>query len=131
MKLYWFWAWIRLITVVKGAADKTKGITWDNLIIINAANPDEAFKKAEMIGKSQAGDDNESLILDGKKAISKYLGILDMGLIHDEIEDGSEILFRESRQILKKAVSKTRRKSILLAKIQKEFAPRLKADGSV
>jgi hypothetical protein len=99
---FWFWVWLVQITVPKQQlkTKKTKGEVWRNLVVVAAENEKEAVRKAISMGKMGTGDSEGSLRLDGRPAVSKFIGIEDMGLIHEPIGDGCEILFRSSRQFL-------------------------------
>ena len=82
---HWFWAWTVLATVHK---DKRRDPharceVWENLIILHARTPREALRKAEKIGRAEAGDCLGSLRLDGKSALCKSVGVASLGLIHD------------------------------------------------
>ncbi|MGB8472904.1 MAG: DUF4288 domain-containing protein [Candidatus Acidiferrum sp.] len=91
----WFWAWLVQITVMKNATKKTRveGEVWKNLIIIKAANETEAMAKAMAIGRREEGDCDGTLRLNGKPATTKFLGIHNLGVIHEPVEDGAEILW--------------------------------------
>src|ERR1700752_2297488 len=96
---HWFWAWTVLGTVHKGRENDPNAPceVWKNLIILHAATADEALRKAEKIGQSEAGDSRGSLQLDGKPAICKFMGLASLGLIHDSLEDGAEITWNLKR----------------------------------
>jgi len=123
--MWWFWVWLVQITAKKLRTGKlsSAGEVWENLVLINAANADEAYLKAIAIGKSAEGDCNGTLRLDGAPAHAKFLGIADLGLVHDGIEDGTEILFRQKRQSLSKAKLKLKSRRTLVARTAKELAP--------
>jgi hypothetical protein len=61
---YWFWAWTVLGTVHKHRKNKPTAPceVWENFIL-QIATPNEALRKAEMIGRSDAGDVRGSLRL--------------------------------------------------------------------
>jgi hypothetical protein len=130
MKKYWFWVFIRLITIPKKASfsGSVFGEVWDNLVIIEASSPKQASEKADKIGKASAGDDDGSLTLNRKKAVCKYLGVVDMGLIHEEIADGCEIFFQISRRNLQKAKLGIKDRRMLLMRVDKELGPIRKAE---
>jgi hypothetical protein len=104
-KSFWFWAWIVLGTVRKNSRNKpnAKCEAWENLVIISAQNPKEALRKAEQIGKESAGDCDGTLRLFGKPAQQYFLGVQNIGVIHETLEDGAEITWNLKRTILSKA----------------------------
>ncbi|MDQ3687978.1 MAG: DUF4288 domain-containing protein [Acidobacteriota bacterium] len=64
---------------------------WENLILIKANDPEEAFSKA-----MQHGFDSEDEIeVDGRRGRLKFKGLKNLVLIYDELEDGAEIEWRE------------------------------------
>lgn len=95
----WFWAWLVQITVMKNATKEStvEGEVWKNLVLIKAANETEAMAKAEAIGRREQGDCNGTLRLNGNPATTKFLGIHNMGVIHEPIEDGAEIFWELMR----------------------------------
>jgi hypothetical protein len=119
---YWFWVCTLLGTVHKHRRQDPKTIceVWENLIIVSGYTEKEALRKAKTIGKSQSGDCRGSLRLDGKPAICKFLGIADMGLIHDELGDGAEIIWELKRCTQRKAMSLAKSEALLLSRAKKE-----------
>jgi hypothetical protein len=109
-KQHWFWAWLVLMTLPKAKVNDPDALSevWENLVIIKAENEKDAILKAIKIGKSEEGDCRGTLRLYGKLAITKFMGISNMGLIHDDLDDGTEILWR-----LKRLRQKTVRASIV------------------
>jgi hypothetical protein len=60
--------------------------------------------------------------LHGKPAVTKFLGVADMGIVHNELEDGVEILWR-----LRKCKQKTARalavpKSKIMLRLKRDLA---------
>jgi Domain of unknown function (DUF4288) len=95
---------------------------WENLVIIRAANPIEAFRKAEKLGKRSATDAGGTLRLFGKPAKQVFLGIQSLGVIHEPLEDGAEITWDLKRLTLAKAKNLVRTKARLLREVSKEFS---------
>jgi hypothetical protein len=120
---FWFWAWTVLGTVPKRRKnDPTAPCeVWQNLVILHAASPDEALRKAEKIGRSGAGDSRGSLRLDGEPAVCKFMGIASLGLIHDPLEDGAEITWDLKRCKQSTALKLPKTRIGLLAAAKKEF----------
>jgi hypothetical protein len=124
-RTYWFWAWLVQITVKKShkASKIAKGEVWRNLVLVQAGDEEEAIAKALKLGRGEEGDSEGSLTLDGKPAFTKFLGIEHMGLVHDEIEDGVEILFECERMTIVKARQGLTPASKLRAQLRQETAP--------
>lgn len=126
---YWFWAWISQITLPKERLKhaKQKGQVWRNLVLVSGRNEKEALSKAEKIGADLEGDSRGSLTLDGKPAVTKFVGVEDMGLVHDFIfgglSDGVEILFTEKRTSLALAQKRVRGSKAIGASLAKELRP--------
>ncbi len=114
----WFWAQVLLMTVPKAHKNDPEAMTevWSNLIVVRAKNPDAAYKKACRVGRADSGDSRGSLTLYGKPAITKFIGLADLGLVHDGLEDGSEIMWTLLRLRQRKAKTKVSRKSEIFRK---------------
>ena len=122
-RLCWFWVWLKTITLKKKYLNKESAIgkARETLLIIQAKDPLEAYQKATASGKLEEGDCRGSLTLNGEPAFTKFLGIWDMGIIHEDFEDGAEILFRRNFQTLKKARTRIENKKKLIERIEKEM----------
>ena len=73
------------------AADEKLSI-WENLILLRADNPEEAYRKA-----IEHGYANESVIrLARKKGKVRFAGLRDLVLVYDELGDGAEIEWHET-----------------------------------
>jgi len=109
-------------TVHKHRCEDPKALceVWKNLVIVNGSTEREALRKAKAIGRSQAGDARGSLRLDGKPAICRFLGIADMGLIHDRLGDGAEIIWQLQRCAQHKAKALAADEAVLLSRAKKE-----------
>ena len=120
----WFWVWLRTITMNSGKYGKasSKGEVWDNLCLIEAHDEEEAYAKARNLGHLMEGGSVKTLRYNGKPAYCRFLGITDMGVLHDGVEDGAEILYRSSRQTLRCAKIKIKTKKSLLTPISKQLA---------
>jgi len=119
----WFWAWLVEMTITKVKLHSASAQTevWKNLVIIQASDPDEALHKVLKIGASEAGDCNGTLRLDGKPAVTKFLGVADIGLVYDGLEDGAEILWQLRRCSQKNARSLVRPKRVLLSTLRRDL----------
>jgi hypothetical protein len=120
----WFWAWLVQMTVAKNQAanPSAKCEVWENLIIVQAENERKAYNKVTTIGKGLEGDCRGTLRLNGKTATTKFLGISDMGLIHDGLEDGAEILWRLKKCRQADAHALIKQPQILLADLKNELS---------
>jgi len=121
---HWFWVWLVQMTVAKKDLKNSKalGEVWENLKLIRAIHERQAYNKAMKIGRSEAGDCDGSLTLWGRPAMAKFLGVSDMGLIDDELEDGVEILWRLKRYRQFTARKLIPRKEKLLTDARKELS---------
>jgi hypothetical protein len=128
-KKYWFWAWLTQITLPKGRLRhaQQKGEVWRNLVLVSGRTEKEAIRKAEKIGAGLEGDSRGSLTLDGQPAMTKFVGIEDMGLVHDliydELSDGVEILFTEKRTSIALARKRVRGSKAIETSLAKELQP--------
>ncbi len=76
---------------------------WENTIIIKARNREEAFHKAEKIGRLGC-DDKGYLTTDGRPCVWRYEGLTSLLPIYEELEDGAEILWKEHENVTVKKV---------------------------
>jgi hypothetical protein len=120
---HWFWAWTVLATAQKEKLrdPNAKCEVWENLIILHARTPREAFRKAEKIGRAEAGDCRGSLRLDGKPAVCKFIGVASLGQIHDGLVDGAEITWRLKRCKQSAATKSIKSRATLIVEAEKEF----------
>lgn len=78
-------------------------LAWENTIILKARNREEAFRKAEKIGR--IGNKNERYTTrSGRKGGWRYEGLTSLLPIYEEIEDGAEILWKEYERVSVKKV---------------------------
>jgi hypothetical protein len=121
---HWFWAWTVLATTQKKnlGDPKARCEVWENLIILHARTPREALRKAEKIGRADAGDCRGTLRLDGKPALCKFLGVASLGLIHDGLIDGAEITWRLRRCSQSAATKSLTPRAAVIADAEKEFS---------
>ena len=66
---------------------------WENLILIRANSPAEAYKKAMKHGKMS----EDKVRINGKPGKLRFLGLRDLVLIYDELEDGAELEWPETQ----------------------------------
>ena len=124
-KEQWFWAWLVEMTIAntKLTNPRARVEVWMNLIILRASDEEQAWAKAWRVGKAEEGDCRGTLRLNGKPAITKFVGIHDIGVIHDGVTDGAEILWqlRRSSQRVARATAKSKRNA--LSDLKKELTP--------
>lgn len=72
-----------------------------NIVLVRADSPEEAFEKAEQLGR--AGEDSY-LNSTNQKTIWIYRGLRGLNVIHDELEDGAELMFEEKIGVSEAAV---------------------------
>src|SRR5260370_41758779 len=96
---HWFWAWLVQMTLPKAKLKnpRAQAEVMMNLIVVSASDEQHARTKAWRIGKAEEGDDRGTLRLYGKPAIMKFVGIQDMGVVHDGLADGTEVLWQLRR----------------------------------
>lgn len=97
---------------------------WKNLVIISAHNEFDAYQKATAIGKRDDGDCRGTLQLDGKPAVTCFLGVADMGLIYDDLKDGAEILWQIHRCRQSTALRLVADRATLVAELKVALAKR-------
>lgn len=119
----WFWAWIIQMTIAKDEAGDAEAEceVWKNLVIINASDELEALRKAQLIGAREEGDCDGTLRLRGKLAITRFLGIQDMGLIHEPFEDGAEILWNLEQITQERARALSADSPTILERVRQEM----------
>ena len=66
---------------------------WENLILIKARGPQEAYRKALKHGRLSEG----RVKVDGKDGYCEFRGLRDLVLIYDPLEDGTEIEWHDLR----------------------------------
>ena len=89
-------------------------------MLIRANDSTEAIQKAYKIGISESGDCRGTLRLNGQPAVAQFLGISDLGLVYDELDDGAEILWRVRKCKQKTARSLVASKKSLLSQLKKD-----------
>jgi hypothetical protein len=71
--------------------DQDEYQVWENLILINAQSPEEAYQKALKHGSDSEGE----VTIDGRKGRSKFKGLKTLVPVYEDIEDGAEIEWLE------------------------------------
>jgi hypothetical protein len=84
---------------------------WENLILIRANSPEEAYEKANQHGR----DSEEEIRIDEKKGRHRFVGLKDLVLIYDDLEDGAELEWHEMELTRAQAKELTKQKEQLHA----------------
>jgi len=84
---------------------------WENLILIQANGPEEAYEKAMEHGRMS---ENE-IQINGKQGHFKFCGLKDLMLVYDELEDGAELEWYEMELTRAQAKKLTKPKELLHA----------------
>lgn len=71
-----------------------RGEVWKSLVMIHATDAANAVNKALRIGDEAIGDCHGTLHIWGKRASTRFLGMEAMGLLHEGLKDGAEILWQ-------------------------------------
>jgi Domain of unknown function (DUF4288) len=72
--------------------DDPRIVVHTNMVLIHADSPEQAYEKANELGKqSDTSYDNS----EGKLVTIKFRGLHDLNVIHDKLEHGAEIIYRE------------------------------------
>ena len=79
--------------------DEKQFLTWENTRLIKADNLDDAYDKLEKMAKEETEPYKGGP--DGVDVQWIYEGITDLLPIYDELEDGAELFFSESKKKLK------------------------------
>jgi hypothetical protein len=79
---------------------------WENLILIRANSPNEAYKKAMKHGKMS----EDKVRINGKTGKLRFFGLRDLVLIYEDLEDGAELEWHETQ------LTKVKMKKLLRAK---------------
>jgi hypothetical protein len=78
-----------------------------NYILIQAKNPQEAYRKAIELGKRGNAKYKNP---DGETVTIRFLGLRDLDVIHDPLEHGCEIMFSERLGMTRAGIRKLLRK---------------------
>ena len=106
----WFAAHIVLF-VERKQQSQDRFPVWENIVLIEAATEDEAFDKAETIGRRGEGDDDGSFRWDGEPARWVFVGVRKLTAcetVERRPGDGTELTFLQmevtSREALERLV---------------------------
>ncbi|MDY6900023.1 MAG: DUF4288 domain-containing protein [Cyanobacteriota bacterium] len=85
----WYLAEIVMECKIEG---EPRNVVHVNIILVRADSPQEAFEKAEQLGKE---DKNSYLNSKNQQATWFYRGLRNLYVIHDDLEHGAELIFEE------------------------------------
>jgi Domain of unknown function (DUF4288) len=103
-------------------AEDPRHVVHQNLVLIHADAPEEAYEKALYFGKNgEASYENP----DGKSVQISFEGLSDLDLIDEELEDGAEIAFH-----YKTDVSEEQLRNMVKPRDRlRAFLPPMRAEG--
>ncbi len=94
----WYLADIVMVLCVES---ETSDIVHINSVLISAESGEQAYKKALIEGKeSESAYKN----CEGKNVLMKFLGLNNLSDIDDEIENGTEVIYTEKRNLSEKEI---------------------------
>lgn len=75
-------------------------VVWENVFVVESADPKQAFAKAENYARRDEGDDNGSLRVNDRPATMVFGGIRKLISVHhervdDQLGDGDEVTYTE------------------------------------
>lgn len=82
-------------------------LVWENIVLVHAANSEEAYAKAERRGRDEEACDDETRTMAGRPTKMLFAGVRKVTLCVDSEErpaDGTEVTYNEMRLPSEKAV---------------------------
>jgi hypothetical protein len=58
---------------------------WEDVILVDASDPDEAIRKATEFGTREAAEDSKDLVIDDKPAAYEFVGVRKLGEIGEKV----------------------------------------------
>jgi len=96
----WYLADIVLEFIIE---DDPRNVVHRNLLLVRADSPEEAYQKAMQLG----ADNEESWDnIDKKRVTIRFRGLYDLKVIHDELEHGAELSYREDVGVEESTIQK-------------------------
>jgi hypothetical protein len=109
----WYIAGIIMEFTIEG---DPRNVVHVNSLLVHASSPEDAYEKAIDLGKSE---ENVYLNTDNKQVAVKFRGLSNLIVIHDQLEHGEELFFREQVGVPQSEITKIVREKSELA----VFAP--------
>lgn len=78
----------------RGRLKGRKLVVWENLVLIKAKGPEEAYRKALKHGRLS----EDKVKIDGEDGYCRFKGLRDLVLIHDDLQDGAELEWHDLRK---------------------------------
>ena len=72
--------------------DDPRSVVHTNLVLVRADSPEEAYRRAMELG---AAGEQSYENPEGRQVTFKFRGLRDLNVIHDELEHGTELTYRE------------------------------------
>ena len=96
----WYLAEIVLQITVDG---DPRNVVHTNLVLVRADSPEEAHQKAIELGTSgEQSYENPH----GRQVVTRFRGLRDLNVIHDELKHGAEIIYSEDLGMDEPAIQK-------------------------
>jgi hypothetical protein len=87
----WYLSYEILYYELTPPSEQEKYTVWENLVLIKADSPEEAFEKAMRHGSMSEGNVKKG----DQRAVCKFKGLKNLIKIYEEIGDGAEIEWKE------------------------------------
>jgi hypothetical protein len=85
----WYVADIVLELVIKG---DPRSVVHVNTVLVEADSPEEAYQRAQTLGREE---EQEYANTEGKPVRVMFRGLRELNVIHDKLEHGAELYYRE------------------------------------
>jgi Domain of unknown function (DUF4288) len=96
----WYLADVVIEIQVEGHPES---IVHTNTMLIRAGSPEEAYEKALKLGEASEME-HQNIV--GSKVTFRFRGLRDLNVIHDKLEDGSELVYHEQSVTDKHAITR-------------------------
>jgi len=96
------WYLARLVEQITVEGDP-RNVVHTNLVLVRADSPEEAYQKAIELG-AQGEQTYENP--QGQRVSTRFRGLHDLGVIHDPLEHGGELEYREDLDMDEAAIEK-------------------------
>lgn len=111
-------------------ADDSRNVVHTNVHLIEATSPNEAFEKSMKLGKQS---EQVYINTSGTNVRVVFRGLFDLNVVHDSLEDGAELFYREgidvSEDRLKKMAARRDELSVFSTKEPNFDGPNLMPDS--
>lgn len=119
----WFAAHIIMFVEYKKERQSSYPV-WENVVLIHAAGEDEAFQKAEAIGRAKEGDEDGTFCWGGRDAKWVFGGVRKLTLCEnpeDRPGDRTEISYIQMRVRSREHLNKLLNSDVVGVEIQDDF----------